>query len=69
MASPNSEAVERTAGKSLAASSAVLNGHDLYKKKDYRLDESEANPYPEEGAVRCLRTGMVDWESDPVQLE
>ena len=47
---------------------AVLNGHDLYKKKDYRLDESEANPYPEEGAVRCLRTGMVDWESRNVEV-
>ncbi len=42
---------------------AESNGHALYYKDDYRLDESEANPYPEQGVVRRMRTGLVDWKS------
>ena len=47
---------------------AELNGHALYKKQDYRLDEDEANPYPAEGPVRCLRTSMVDWVSRNTEI-
>lgn len=47
---------------------AERNGHALYAKQDYKLDEDEANPYPAEGPVRCLRTGMVDWVSRHVEV-
>lgn len=47
---------------------AERNGHALYTKQDYKLDEDEANPYPAEGPVRCLRTGMVDWVSRHVEV-
>lgn len=46
-----------------AITSAEENGHELYKKQDFKIGNEDANPYPAAGPVRCLRTSLVDWDS------
>lgn len=42
---------------------AEQNEYALYDKQDWKISDSDANPYPETGSVRCLRTSLCDWDS------